>query len=103
MIVLRQQQIDLLCENSQSRFEERLIRHVAENFPDETKPLGEPGIRAKVKTCVRLARTCGIRSEMGIALYTDARIALGTQEPSVVPGAEAALEDDELDGDTKAR
>jgi len=99
MWVIRREQMDSFMQE----FEDRLTRHVAAHFPDDIKPLGEEGLREKVKLCVVSARGYGIWSEIGIALYTDACFALGEQQPSIVPGASETLDDEELDGDTKAR
>lgn len=103
MFVIRPQQMEMLAQHSQKRFEERLIQHVGEQFPEETESLGREGLRMKVRTCIETAHSYGIRSEVGIALFTDASIALGSRDLSAVPGVQTTLCDDEFDGDTKAR
>jgi len=102
VFTIRKQQLQVFSEQAKNRFQQRLLEHVREHFADEIERLGEEDLRKKVLACMEAARAHGIQSEQGVALYTDACMAIVAEEPMAVPGARNVLEDDDLDGNTKA-
>jgi hypothetical protein len=78
MLQIRPEQLKVLAMDTQRRFEERLVAHALECWPDECRMLG----KSRVHEWVRLAcvRTAGyeIKSEYGIATYLDVMFILGS-------------------------
>jgi len=100
---IRTEQLQALFAKHNRDFVERLEQHVADCFPKHIQHIGKGAITTRLHQAVGEAKHYGLESQLAIAFYTDVCIALAPRDIAVIPGALDVLDDDHLDGDSKAR
>jgi len=76
MLRFRKAQIDTLSEYMRRSFENRMVDHIAEEFPDKYKAMldkerGDAPVRELVRRGVEKAEGYGLNSERDVALFID--------------------------------
>jgi len=74
---LRKEQMDTFSEAARKSFEDRMVAHLREVFPQRSKRLGEPRVRGKIQHGIERAGTYGITSERDVCRYIDVMFAYG--------------------------
>ncbi len=82
MLTIRSQQMQALSEYMQANFEDRLIRHISEDFPEEFKKMGgseenDAPVREFVKKGCSKATSYGISTERDISRFIDLMLRFG--------------------------
>jgi hypothetical protein len=71
------EQMAALSTAAYKEFENRMIAHLQEFFPDECLELGEEEVRDEIKYGVRRARVHGFESEQDVCRYIDLMFTFG--------------------------
>jgi hypothetical protein len=77
MLTIRKEQMEALNAVMRERFIEKTMRHLRDLFPEETKPLAEPDLRAFVEDGMKRAGGYSIVSEREVTLFIDLMMGLG--------------------------
>ena len=77
MITIRKEQMEAFRAEAMLRFEDKLVAHVAEHFPDQYQSLGDGGTRAMIRQGIKRAGSYGIVTEPGVAAYIKLMFLLG--------------------------
>jgi hypothetical protein len=100
---IRQEQIEALKTVALRSFEQRLMSHLREFFPDESRRIGEQRLLATIRRGMARAGKYGLVSEYDVARYIDLSVVLGPDFDSGerYPWAKEILNRDDLDGEFK--
>jgi hypothetical protein len=79
MLVIRDAQMEALSMDMAKRFEQSLVAHVRECFPNAAQDLGEPGLAATVAWGVQRALHYGFREELDVTRYINLMFAQGLE------------------------
>ena len=79
MLSIRQEQMDVLSAYTRNQFEQRMIKHLREKFPDRTKDLPDEKIRLVVQDSMRKAKGYNIEYEDDIRRFTVYLVIYGTR------------------------
>ena len=71
------EQMESLSKAAYKEFENRMVAHLKEFFPDECEELGEDEVRDEIKYGVRRAKVYGFESEQDVCRYIDLMFAFG--------------------------
>lgn len=77
MLTVQQEQMEVFARLEMERFEERVIAHLREYFPERMASVSAQNARELVRFCVQRARHHRIESERGIVLFASVAVALG--------------------------
>jgi hypothetical protein len=83
-------------------FEDRMVAHLAEFFPEKSKALGEADTRERIQEGAVKARRYGIVSEQDVCIYIDMMFEYGNDfdvDPEL-PWATQVLKDPEIKDST---
>jgi hypothetical protein len=105
MLTIRKEQMNVLSAYMGQAFEERIIRHIRQNFPDQYKQLGdtdarEDNLRKLIRQGIERARRYGIESERDAARFVELMIRIGPtfEELPEYAWAKAVLSDPNISG-----
>ena len=104
MLIIRKEQEKEFARIALRRFEESMVSHVKENWPEEYNKLGEEAVRESILKGVTNAGKYGIETEHDIARYVSVMYALGHDfdtDDTRFPWAAEILMDSELNGREK--
>ena len=71
MLVIRQEQLDAMRAQRAARFEDRMVTHLRQVWPERWDALGETGARALIRAGIERARGYGMTAEHDVARYID--------------------------------
>ena len=77
MFQLRSEQLDSIIAGRRKNYEDRLIEHVQEAFPEEVWDLPKDLLRHRIRKSIDCALTFGLESEEDIASFVDLTFELG--------------------------
>lgn len=77
MLKIRQEQRAVLSEHAASDFEDRMVAHVREFFPEAYRDLGEQRTRALIQDGITNAARYDMWSEQDICRFIDLMLVLG--------------------------
>ena len=77
MLIIRDEQMEALRLAAMKSFEQRMVRHLNEHFPEECRRAGAERIRGAISQGVYRAGQYGIVSERDVARYIDLSVVLG--------------------------
>jgi hypothetical protein len=86
VLIIRKAQMDALDASSREAFRERMLRHVAKDFPARAAELGPKGIRRLVDASIDKGPEYGIAGEDDLQAFLDLMIELGPgfdEEPAL--------------------
>jgi Domain of unknown function (DUF4123) len=95
---VRQEQLQALGEASRKDFEDRMVRHAAKAFPEESRTLGEDGVRGLIRHGAARAAVYQLNREADICRFIELMFALGRdfdQTPKL-PWVSATLLDESI-------
>jgi len=98
MLRIRKEQNDELAKVALKRFEDGMVIHLNECFPEECKALGAEATRATIRYGMERAADYDIVSQRDICIYTDVMFVFGTdfdKDPNL-PWAGQILSDKSL-------
>lgn len=95
MLTIRPQQMDALSKAQAKAFEDRMVAHIQEFFPDHYAAMKEAGTRELIRHGVQRAATYGIVAERDVCMYIDMMLAFGPDydKDGQVPWAGRILRD----------
>jgi len=98
MFILRKAQITAFQQAAVADFEERMLAHLPEVFPDETADHSPAALRALIRLGIDRAARHDIDQEYGACLYLHLMLALGERfdDDPKIPWARAALTEADL-------
>src|SRR5262249_24775585 len=77
MLIIRDNQMETLKQEAVKSFEQRMVTHLNEFFPQECRRVGEQRVRAAIQQGIGRAAIYGITSEIDVARYIDLSVVLG--------------------------
>jgi len=77
MLIIRQEQMDEFIRIAAKSFEDWMLVHLKNFFPDEYQALGDPEIRETIKYGIGKAESYGITTEREVCKYIDLMFVLG--------------------------
>jgi len=77
MMRIRKEQNNELAKAAVKRFEDFMVVHLNEFFPEHCKALGKDGTREVIREGIERARTYSIVSERDVCKFIDLKVALG--------------------------
>jgi hypothetical protein len=77
MLVIRRQQMNILSWKIRMAFEDRMVLHLKEFFPDQCRMLGEKDTRAAIRHGMERAETYGLGTESDLAKYLNVMFTFG--------------------------
>ncbi|MDT8303022.1 MAG: hypothetical protein RQ760_16195, partial [Sedimentisphaerales bacterium] len=98
MLKIRKEQYEELGKISLKKFEDSMVEHIKEFFPENYDALGEPVVRNVIKYGVDRAEAHGFETEPDVNMYIDLMFLLGSHfdtDPQL-PWAAAILEDETI-------
>lgn len=104
MMMTSPEQMKRLSRAAYNEFENRMVAHLREFFPDQCEELSEDGVRDEIKYGVRRAKLYGFESEQDVCRYIDLMFAFGSNfdaDPDLVELRQ--LLDDDVAGDPTER
>ena len=93
MLVIRREQMNILSWKMRKAFEDRMVLHLKEFFPDQCEMLGEKETRAAIRYGMERAETYGLGAESDLAKYLNTMFTFGRdfdRDPEL-PWASAVL------------
>jgi hypothetical protein len=83
MLVLTKQQLQAFDEMMRRSFEERLLAHLREHFPQQTARMPEPFLRSRIRQEIATAEQHGITRECEVAAYVSIAFSVSPQSPAI--------------------
>jgi hypothetical protein len=77
MLIIRRKQMQALSQNILKDFEDRMILHLNQFFPDQCEKLGEEGTRGAIRYGFERARKYGLATESDLAKYLNLMFTFG--------------------------
>jgi hypothetical protein len=77
MLIIRQEQMDEFIRIAAKSFEDWMLVHLKNFFPDEYQALGDPEVRETIKYGIGKAESYSITTERDVSKYIDLMFALG--------------------------
>lgn len=99
MLKIRKEQYEELGKVSLKRFEDSMVEHIREFFPEQYDALGETVIRKVIEYGVDRAETHGFETEPDVNLYLDLMLLLGSNfdtDPQL-PWVASVLDNESID------
>ncbi|MGV7223477.1 MAG: hypothetical protein ACQ9MH_18350 [Nitrospinales bacterium] len=103
MLVIRDEQMRALQAYMSKQFENRMVLHVKEFFPEDFMSIGEDKVRTEIKYGIERASSYKITLEYDVCGYINLMFAFGTDYDvdSSLPWAAKILNNEELSGSSK--
>lgn len=79
MLVIRQEQMEVLSAYMRTQFEQRMVMHLRDKFPERTQDLPDERIRLVVQNSIKKAESFGIEYEDDIRRFTEYLVIYGTR------------------------
>jgi hypothetical protein len=79
MLVIRQEQMDVLSVYMRAQFEQQMVKHLREKFPERTQDLPDERIRMVVQSSIKKAERYGIEYEDDIRRFIEYLVIYGTR------------------------
>jgi hypothetical protein len=83
MLVLTKQQLQAFDEMMRRSFEERLLAHLRQQFPQQTARMPEPFLRSRIRQEIATAEQHGITRECEVAAYVSIAFSVSPQSPAI--------------------
>jgi hypothetical protein len=98
MFIVRKAQLAAFQQAAVTDFEDRMVAHLPEVFPEESAARGEAGLRALIRLGIERAARHGLTQEYDACLYFHVMLALGERfdDDPEISWARAALEETAL-------
>ncbi|OQY28744.1 MAG: hypothetical protein B6244_06175 [Candidatus Cloacimonetes bacterium 4572_55] len=77
MLVIRKQQMDALSQVVMDTFEDRMVAHLYDTFPEKCAEMGESSVREDIQYGVQRSAQYGIEAERDVCRYIDVMFVLG--------------------------
>lgn len=102
---LRKKNMEGLSEGARQGFEDRMVAHLAELFTDQSRKLGETGVRQKICEGIERASGYDIGIERDVCIYIELMFAFGRDFDSdpCCPWAGAILNEPDVHSQERAR
>ncbi len=96
MLTIRPEQMAVFADASVSRFERRMLGHIAEYFPAHYEIVGEQALRATIRLGVERGQAYGLTTQRDLYHYVPLMLLLGSyfDEDPQLPWAAAILKDE---------
>jgi len=100
MLIIRDDQKEVLGNYMLKKFENALVDHLNQYFPEKCRALGETGVLENIRLGIERAKSYGIVIEYQVSLYINLMFTLGRNFDSDpdLPWAIETLKDPSLDG-----
>jgi hypothetical protein len=79
MVTIRRDQMQAFSEAAAKSFEDRMVVHVGEFFPEQVRALGEPGTREAIRLGIGRAARHDIGREVNVCRFIDIMFAMGAR------------------------
>lgn len=79
MLRIRKEQMDVFRAYMRGQFEQRLVKHLREKFPDRTKDFPDESLRVVVQNSVKKAESYGIEYENDLRRFIEYWMIYGNQ------------------------
>jgi len=79
MLIIRDEQMDVLRAHMRRQYEQRIVKHLREKFPDRTKDLPDKRIRDAVQNSMKKAESYGLEYEDDIRRFIEYLVIYGTK------------------------
>ncbi len=99
MVIIRNEQMGELGKDEAGKFEDKMVTHLKEFFPDTCEELGEPQVRESISHGVDRAESYGLVDEQDVCTYIDVMYVFGPdfdRDPEC-PWASRILNDKSID------
>jgi hypothetical protein len=77
VLTIRSEQMQVFADRVDADFQQRLVTHVAQMFPERAVAMGPTALRLRVRQAVARARFHGFQSERQIASFVDLEFLCG--------------------------
>jgi len=77
MLIIRHEQMQMFEDQSLKRFEDKLLKHLREFFPEPCDALGEAGVRNAIQWGRKQAQSYGFASEQEVCKYLNMMFSFG--------------------------
>ncbi len=104
MVVIRKQQMDDMSPDEVRKFEDRMLEHLRECFPEECEDMSEDELREMIRHGVDKAESYGIDAEDDVCGYIDVMAVFGPDfdtDPECAWAA-AILNDESIDPEDRS-
>jgi len=103
MLKIRKEQNDELSDYMLQQFENRMVVHLRDEYPEETQLISEEQLRTLIKAGIRKAETYGIELENDVQEFIEFMVVYGSDfdTNSKFHWAREILDDPDLDGSDK--
>jgi hypothetical protein len=98
MPVIRHEQMEELNRRQAEKFEDRMVEHLRETFPEPCQEMGEDALREDIRYGMDRAESYGIESEQDVCNYVNLMMALGRDFDTDRPWARRILTDPDVAG-----
>lgn len=98
---IRKEQMDALGAKKAKRFEDRLVAHIQDEYPDVVFDMPEAQVRDRVRACLERARRYDMQTEEDLAAFTELDFELGECFDEQQQWAAEVVNDREIDGHQK--
>lgn len=100
---IRKSQMEALSRSVRKRFEDRVVAHLHECFPDDCLAMGEQAVREMVQAGIARAEGYGLSAEYDVVRYVDLMVVRGRDFDTSprTPWAAPILRDPDLHPTTK--
>lgn len=79
MLIIRKEQMEALRTSMSRRFEQRMLEHIKNTFPDRIKQVSDEKIRTVIQDSIKKAESYTIEYEDDIRRFIEYLIIYGTQ------------------------
>lgn len=93
MPIIRNEQIEEFDRREAAKFEDRMVEHLRESFPEQCEEMGEDAVREDVRYGVDRAESHEIESEQDVCNYVNLMFALGRDFDTDLSWAQRILAD----------
>jgi len=98
-MIIRNQQMDELGKQEAVKFEDKMVLHLNEFFPEECEEIGEQEVRESIRHGVDRAESYGLVDEQDVCTYIDVMYVFGLDfdKDRECPWAARILNDESID------
>ena len=94
---MRNEQIDAFSRSREIAYEDSLISHIRDFFPDRFQTAGETNVRELIRYGIMRSRSYGIVTERDVCKYIDLMIVFGRDFDQECVWAQEILTDEDAD------
>jgi hypothetical protein len=91
LLIITGRQLDVFEEAQARGFEDRMVSHLGEFFPEQCETLGEPAVRELIRYGIERAAAYEMVGERDVCKYVDLMMALGRDFDRDIQWAAAIL------------